>query len=75
MTPTISAISWFFRYSARKNYDLYCGMDFRMFPVDTQVRLWKSFVVFFFYSLQTNNQECEVQIYSYGSSVKDYTLR
>ena len=43
-----SALSWFYRYSARKNYDLYCGMDFRMFPVDTQARLfafWKSFII------------------------------
>ena len=31
-----SAVSLFCRYSARKNYDLYCGMDFRMFPMDTQ---------------------------------------
>ena len=34
--PSSSALSWFYRYSARKNYDLYCGMDFRMFPMDTQ---------------------------------------
>jgi len=43
------------KYSARKNYDLACGMDFHNFPFDTQV--------------------CDVQIYSYGSSVKDYSLR
>ena len=29
------------RYSARKNYDLYCGMDFRRFPHDTQVNFLK----------------------------------
>ena len=34
-----SVLNGFYRYSARKNYDLYCGMDFRMFPVDTQARL------------------------------------
>ena len=38
--PTSSATSLFRRYSARKNYDLYCGMDFRMFPMDTQARIF-----------------------------------
>ena len=54
-------------FSARKNYDLACGMvrlvvaattlsqDFHRFPFD--------------------NQTCDLIIHSYGSSTKDYSLR
>ena len=65
-------ISAYSRYSARKNYDLYCGMDFKMFPVDKQASLLASLVVLLHFA---GHQDCKVRIYSFGSSVKDYTLR
>ena len=58
-------------YSSRKNYDLACGMvSFAFILFFLSFHILQDFRKFPF-----DNQTCELVIHSYGSSIKDYTLK